>query len=346
MIKMYPSVLFDPSCERTTKMPEIHPENHPNDPFFPRSWYNQKRERYVPLTTIINQPYGGLPPVTQTVEEVRENIAKESYKAFRDRKRLEADGDSSIEAWREERMNNMKIVEDIIPVRTRRAPDPEVEVPDQRPLFFSFVGGDGSGKSTQSARLYEYLQKCNVPVLWTREPGSTDLGMILRKILTTPELAPQSRIAELMLFQADRAEHVETIIKPALNSGTIVICDRYTPCTMAYQSYAGGLDEKMVRQMNKFATGGLVPDLTFWLDVLPPVGVERAKKVGGNRYEDMDKGYHWRVRNGYASEMPKDGSWVRLDATKRNVRAIAKSIRKIAFQKCEEYGYLPEKPEK
>ena len=133
-------------------------------------------------------------------------------------------------------------------------------------LFITFEGGDGCGKTTQINLLDEYLRSKGYKTLLTREPGSKGLGVKLREILLNYD-GDVSPVCESFLFLADRAQHVDCIIKPALEEGTIVLCDRHTDSTVAYQGYGRGLDLAQIHRLNNIATSGLKPDLTIVLDV-------------------------------------------------------------------------------
>lgn len=166
-------------------------------------------------------------------------------------------------------------------------------------LFITFEGPDGSGKTTQVRLLVEYLQARGIAVICTREPGGTEISEQIRQvILSTRNRAMQSQ-AEVLLFSAARAQIVAELIRPALAAGKIVICDRYADSTMAYQGYGLGLDLDALRAITRFATGGLVPDLTFYVDVPVEVGLARRQRGETNRLDQKDIAYHTRVRNGY-----------------------------------------------
>jgi dTMP kinase len=181
-------------------------------------------------------------------------------------------------------------------------------------LFISFEGGEGSGKSTQSELLSLRLQTDGLTVLRLREPGGTPLGEELRQALLhrRAEMTPQ---AELLLFLAARAELVLSVIKPVLDAGSIVICDRFADSTVAYQGYGRGLDIGMLKLTNGLATGGLVPDLTVLLDL--PVAVGRQRKAGDDdAFAREDDAFHERVRQGYmALSKEEPERWLVLDAT-------------------------------
>lgn len=144
-------------------------------------------------------------------------------------------------------------------------------------MFITLEGGEGVGKTTQQALLVERLRQEGYACLCTREPGGTALGKTLRDLLLHGD--PFSPLAELLLYAADRAEHVSKVIAPALAAGQVVVCDRFTDSTLAYQGYGRGLDLEKIRQLNHLATGGLQPHLTLWLDLPPEVGL--ARKASG-----------------------------------------------------------------
>lgn len=165
--------------------------------------------------------------------------------------------------------------------------------------FISFEGGEGVGKSTQIARLAERLRSEGRDVVVTFEPGGTDLGQAVRSILLTPGNHVTSR-SEALLYAADRAHHVETVIEPALAAGKVVICDRYADSTYAYQGAGRALDASDVRQVMEFAVAGRWPDLTLLLDVDPQVGLARARGEGaGDRIEAEGLEFHDAVRRGF-----------------------------------------------
>ncbi|MFS8777658.1 dTMP kinase [Synechococcus sp. W70.1] len=170
-------------------------------------------------------------------------------------------------------------------------------------MFITLEGGEGVGKTTQQALLALQLRQAGYPCLCTREPGGTALGRALREILLHGD--PLTPLAELFLYAADRAEHVQKCILPALAAGQVVVCDRFTDSTLAYQGYGRGLDLQQVRQLNHLATGGLQPHLTLWLDLPPEVGL--ARKASGpltrtglaDRLEQERLEFHRRVHQGF-----------------------------------------------
>ena len=162
-------------------------------------------------------------------------------------------------------------------------------------MFITLEGGEGVGKTTQQALLALQLRQAGYPCLCTREPGGTALGRALREILLHGD--PLTPLAELFLYAADRAEHVQKCILPALAAGQVVVCDRFTDSTLAYQGYGRGLDLEKIRQLNHLATGGLQPHLTLWLDLPPEVGLARSGLA--DRLEQERLEFHRRVHQGF-----------------------------------------------
>jgi dTMP kinase len=182
-----------------------------------------------------------------------------------------------------------------------------------RGLFVAFEGGEGVGKSTQIARAADWLRTCGRTVLETREPGGTPLGMELRRLVLDPGADVTPR-AEALLYAADRAHHVDTVIRPALEAGQDVLTDRYVDSTLAYQGAGRGLDD--ARRITEWATGGLLPDLTVLLDLDPRVGLHRAgARAALDRIEAASLDFHEAVRAGFlalAGEAP--GRYAVIDA--------------------------------
>ncbi len=170
-------------------------------------------------------------------------------------------------------------------------------------LFITFEGGDGSGKSTQIARLAERLRDLGFEVRTYREPGGAtrgDAGERIRDILLDPVHTELGVRAELLLYEASRAQLTESHYRPALAEGAIVLCDRYADSSVAYQGYGRAvLPVEEVRELNRIATGGLVPDLTLLLDVDAESGLAQATLGGADRLEAAGRDFHERVRAGY-----------------------------------------------
>lgn len=172
-----------------------------------------------------------------------------------------------------------------------------------RGLLLTLEGIEGSGKSTQAANLVEGLSAAGVPVVATREPGGVSLGERVREILLSPDSGPIHPAAELLLFNAARAQHVAERIRPALESGQVVVCDRFTDATVAYQGGGRAAPEDLLRRLNEYSTGGIRPDRTYLLDVDVRTGFDRAAKrgaaTGPDRIEREGTAFFEAVRNRY-----------------------------------------------
>ncbi len=180
-------------------------------------------------------------------------------------------------------------------------------------MFVTFEGPEGGGKSTAIKAVGRQLAEAGHSLTTTREPGASAIGARVREMLLhADELNPK---AELFLFLADRASHVTDTIRPALERGEIVLCDRYADSTLVYQSHARGLDEGFVRAANAFATGGLVPDLTLLFDLDPEEGLRRLQSKDRLDAEPIE--VHRRVREGFLREAAREPArWVVLDASR------------------------------
>ena len=191
-------------------------------------------------------------------------------------------------------------------------------------VFIVFEGGDGAGKSTQCRSLLHRLRRRGYPVVITREPGGTPLGESLRRLLKSRKNI--SNPSELLLFEAARAQLVEQVIRPALLVGETVICDRFTASSIAYQGYGRGLDLGLIYQLNDYATGGLSPDLTIWLDLPVKVGMARREQSDGDTFDSAAPEFHEKVREGYSALAEQNpGKWLVLDAT-QSPRELARTI--------------------
>ncbi len=182
-------------------------------------------------------------------------------------------------------------------------------------LFITFEGGEGCGKSTQSRLLLKKLEQQNVPVVLTHEPGGTALGNELRKTLKRKRDSSISPQAELFLLAASRAQLVAEVIRPALEEGKVVLCDRFTHSTMAYQGYGRGLDFTAINMVNNMATGNLNPDLIIFPDISPEQGLARKRSLK-DRFELEDLSFHRRVREGYLKMAAAEPDrWLVIDAS-------------------------------
>lgn len=167
-------------------------------------------------------------------------------------------------------------------------------------IFITIEGLDGSGKSTQVPRIKGFLEKKGYEVLLTREPGGTRIGEKIRQILLDKDHKEMSATTEALLYAASRAQHVEQVIVPALKEGKAVLCDRFVDSSIAYQGKGRGLGPEAVKDINKFATHGLGPDITILLDIAPEVGLNRVRSTkGADRLEQEKLDFHRRVYEGY-----------------------------------------------
>ena len=168
-------------------------------------------------------------------------------------------------------------------------------------LFVTFEGIEGSGKSTHLRRLAAHLTGRGLSVLETREPGGTVAGDAIRALLLGAEAIPLTPLAELLLYCADRAQHVHDVVRPALAAGRVVLCDRFSESTLAYQGYGRGLDLARVRALDAEARDGIVPAMTFLFDCPVEEGLARARaRAGtGDRFEREVVAFHERVRRGF-----------------------------------------------
>jgi dTMP kinase len=190
-------------------------------------------------------------------------------------------------------------------------------------LFITFEGIEGCGKTTQVGRFVKRLERLGISLVTTLEPGGTGIGKDIRKILLDSRNKNLSPLAELILYAADRAQHVEEVIKPALDEGKWVVCDRFSDATVVYQGIARGQDMNLIRILNEKATQGIRPDFTFLLDCPADMGLGRALKrieaesqKGQDRFEREALDFHKAVREGYLDLARKDQDrFVIIDTT-------------------------------
>ena len=180
-------------------------------------------------------------------------------------------------------------------------------------MFITFEGIEGCGKTTQIRRLAKRLASYRIDVLLTFEPGGTSIGKRIRSILLDSRNRKLDPLSELMLYAADRAQHVEEVIKPALEQGKWVLCDRFSDATVAYQGIARSQDMRLIRVLNDKVTRGIRPDITFLLDCPVEMGLARAfrrnrtgRNQGQDRFEKEAKAFHHKVRKGYLDIARKD----------------------------------------
>lgn len=195
-------------------------------------------------------------------------------------------------------------------------------------MFITFEGPEGSGKSTAIAALARLLEECGHTVLVTRQPGAGEFGAKVRSLLLEGEELDAR--AELFLFLADRAEHVAKCLRPALEDGVWVLCDRYSDSTVVYQAHARGLSEDFVRSADAFATGGLLPDLTFLLDLDPEVGLSRVQAP--DRLDRQPLAFHQAVRAGFLKEAAREPHrWQVLDAAESPEAVLGRILQRLSL---------------
>jgi dTMP kinase len=212
-------------------------------------------------------------------------------------------------------------------------------------LFIVLEGPDGAGKSVQARLLAERLVDRGLAVTYSREPGGTELGEQVRHLVNDPGPTPRGPRADVLLYTAARAQHVEEVIRPALDAGRVVICDRYATSTMAYQGYGSGMDLELLARIQDWATGGLHPDLVVLLDISPQAGLERRAAGSADeltRWEDesrFDLAFHMRVREGYLEMAAAEPDrWVVLDGT-GTVEDVADAVARVVDQTLTRVGY-------
>lgn len=201
-------------------------------------------------------------------------------------------------------------------------------------MFITLEGPEGSGKSTHATRLKSYLEGKGFKVILTHEPGGTQVGKTIREMLLHPE-GKFDQTTEIFMFAADRAEHVSKIIQPGLKNGKVVISDRFTDSTLAYQCGGRGLPEDQVRYMNMVSSKGLVPELTVLLDVSPETGIKRATENGtSDRFERERIKFHKRVRRKYLQIAKDDPGRVKVIKTdNKDIDKVQNEIRKAIDEK-------------
>jgi len=196
-------------------------------------------------------------------------------------------------------------------------------------IFITFEGGEGCGKSFQSKALYCKLNGLGIPVELTYEPGGTDLGNEIRRLLKRKRQGIVSSEAELFLFAASRAQLMAEVIFPSLQKGNVVICDRFADSTIAYQGYGRGVDLETVNTLNRIVTQEIKPDLTILLDMQVEKGLNRKRANKEDRFEGEGLAFHNRVRSGYLQlALEEPNRWLVVDATLSRV-----TISKIIWSK-------------
>ena len=217
-------------------------------------------------------------------------------------------------------------------------------------IFITIEGIEGCGKSTQVRILKNYLEKKGLDVLLTREPGGTEIGNQIRKVLLDKRNKKIVPCSELFLYAASRVQHVEEVILPALQEGKAVVCDRFSDATTAYQRYGRGLNRNMVSVINSFSTKGLIPDLTIILDLPQEIGLKRARarnrekglSMKEGRFEEESLLFHKKVRQGYLRIKKSDPKRVKVINAGHDIKKVNSQISKEVdklLQKGITHGY-------
>jgi dTMP kinase len=201
-------------------------------------------------------------------------------------------------------------------------------------LFISFEGGEGSGKTTQIKLLHEYLEAQGKSCTLTREPGGCPSAEAIRSLLLTGSADKWDPVAETLLFQAARIEHVERVIRPALARGEMVLCDRFFDSTAVYQGIGKGLGVNYVSELHRLTMGSFMPDLTLIFDIDPMQGLKRAQSRTGNetRFESMGTAFHKTVREGFLAIAKAEPDRCKIIDAAQSVDAVQKAVREALWQ--------------
>ena len=202
-------------------------------------------------------------------------------------------------------------------------------------MFITLEGPDGSGKSSQMSPLAEVIRQQGYDVIETREPGGTEIGDQIRQVIMDLQNKRMQPESEILLFQASRAQLVRELIRPALADGKVVLCDRYADSTIAYQGYGHQTDIEQLTRIVEFATGGLKPDLTLYLDIDAEQGLRRRSDGEGewNRLDDYALEFHQRVRRGYHAMIAAESErWVQIDGD-QPPEAVQQEMQKAVMER-------------
>ncbi len=202
--------------------------------------------------------------------------------------------------------------------------------------FITFEGIEGSGKSTQIVLLADYFKSSGNRVLLTREPGGTPIGDQIRKILLDPANKALDPSAELLLYAASRAQHMSEVILPSLAAGSIVLCDRFSDATLAYQGYGRGLNRETIQELDRIVTSGMRPDLTLLFDIDAATGLSRARGRNNSRglenearFENEKIAFHERIRRGYLELAKQEPGRIRVVDASQTPDEIQDIVRKM-----------------
>ncbi len=208
--------------------------------------------------------------------------------------------------------------------------------------LITFEGGDGSGKTTQMKRLEGHLTSNGKTCLLTHEPGGTELGKWIRKVIVEGGRGEVANEVEIFLYLADRAQHIREVIRPAMEEGKIVLCDRFTDSTLAYQGYGRGFDLELLQRMNQLASGRLQPDLTLLLDCAPDTALSRARRRTkeqspgggrGDRFESQNLEFHERVRGGFLEIARAEPNRIVVLDTSAPAQEVHEKIKKVVDER-------------
>lgn len=202
--------------------------------------------------------------------------------------------------------------------------------------FITFEGGEGSGKTTQIRLAAEWLKGCGIPVFATAEPGGSPLGQKIRELLLNRGAWTIGAEAELLLFAAARAQHVRETIRPTLDKGQWVLCDRFSDATLAYQGFGRGLDRSFIRELNAYASLSLSPDLTLLFDLPVEIGLARAgQRAAGlapetaeDRFEQEERAFHERIRRGYLTLAAEAPARYRIIPAAADIQTVQEEVRR------------------
>ncbi|CAM3094574.1 dTMP kinase [Paenibacillus sediminis] len=204
---------------------------------------------------------------------------------------------------------------------------------NSRGKFITLEGGEGSGKSTAIQRIADYLDSRSIPYIVTREPGGIEIAEKIRDIILDPKHTAMDARTEALLYAASRRQHLAEKVRPAIEQGILVLCDRFVDSSLVYQGYARGLGLENVWSINKFAIGDLLPDLTFYLDIAPEIGLKRIATSDDhevNRLDLENLSFHYKVREGYKiiADMYADRIFV-VDASRSQEEVAEEMIRQL-----------------
>jgi dTMP kinase len=201
-------------------------------------------------------------------------------------------------------------------------------------MFITFEGIEGCGKTTQIKRIRAHFKRQGRDCIATREPGGTKIGKKIRSLLLDPATKAISPMVELLLYLADRAQHIEELVKPALSAGKMVLCDRFCDATVVYQGYARGIDIALIQQLHDIILKGFKPDITILLDLPPEIGLSRAweqinrggRKSAESRFEKENLAFHEKVRTGYLELARREPERFRIIDAGRDEDGVTKHI--------------------